>query len=139
MEEWPMLRTNMIAIVFATVLGAGFGVSPAAAQVSDVGYVEAVSGRVVAFAREAPALVDVLDVVGDRTRFDLLPNSELRLCHYGTRRFLTMRGPARVTVSADEITVEPAKAVVASEDACGIVQVSKFQGGLLSRGAISRR
>jgi hypothetical protein len=139
MEEWPMLRTNMIAIVFATVLGAGFGVSPAAAQVSDVGYVEAVSGRVVAFAREAPALVDVLDVVGDRTRFDLLPNSELRLCHYGTRRFLTMRGPARVTISGDEITVEPAKAVVASEDACGVVQVSKFQGGLLSRGPIARR
>jgi hypothetical protein len=136
-----MLRANIIAVVFATVLGAGFGMSPAAAQVSptDVGYVEAVSGRVVAFAREAPVLVDALDVVGERTRFDLLPNSELRLCHYGTRRFLTMRGPARVTVSADEITVEPAKAVVASEDACGIVQVSKFQGGLLSRGAISRR
>jgi len=136
-----MLRTNMIAVVFAMVLSAGFGVSPAAAQVSatDVGYVEAVSGRVVAFAREAPALVDVLDVVGDRTRFDLLPNSELRLCHYGTRRFLTMRGPARVTVSADEITVEPAKAVVASEGACGVVQVSKFQGGLLSRGPISKR
>jgi hypothetical protein len=136
-----MLRANMIAVVFATVLGTGFGVSPSAAQVSptDVGYVEAVSGRVVAFAREAPALVDVLDVVGDRTRFDLLPNSELRLCHYGTRRFLTMRGPARVTISADEITVEPAKAVVASEDTCGVVQVSKFQGGLLSRGAISRR
>ena len=136
-----MLRTNMIAVVFAMVVGAGFGVSSAAAQVSlaDVGYVEAVSGRVVSFAREAPVLVDVLDVVRDRTRFDLLPNSELRLCHYATRRFLTMRGPARVTVSADEITVEPAKAVVASEDACGVVQVSKFQGGLLSRGPIARR
>ena len=136
-----MLRTNMIAVVFAMVLSAGFGASPAAAQLSpaDVGYVEAVSGRVVAFAREAPALVDVLDVVGERTRFDLLANSELRLCHYGTRRFLTMRGPARVTVSADEITVEPAKALVASEDACGVVQVSKFQGGLLSRGPIARR
>jgi hypothetical protein len=136
-----MLLTNMLAVVFAIVGGAGFGGSPAAAQMSpaDVGYVEAVSGRVVAFAREAPALVDVLDVVGDRTQFDLLPNSELRLCHYGTRRFLTMRGPARVTVSADKITVEPAKAVVASEDACGVVQVSKFQGGLLSRGPIARR
>ena len=72
-----MLRANIIAVVFATVLGAGFGMSPAAAQVSptDVGYVEAVSGRVVAFAREAPVLVDALDVVGERTRFDLLPTA----------------------------------------------------------------
>jgi hypothetical protein len=137
-----MLRTNMIAVVFAMVVGASFGVSPAAAQLSptDVGYVEAVSGRVVAFAHEAPALVDVLDVVGDRTRFDLLPNSELRLCHYGTRRFLTVRGPARVTASANAIVVEPAAAVVVvSEDSCAIAQASKFQGGLVSRGALARR
>lgn len=128
-------------VVVSTVLGAGFGPSPSAAQDSatDVGFVEAVSGRVVAFARGAPALVDVLDVVSDHTRFDLLTNSELRLCHYRMQRFLTMRGPARVTISADEITVEPAKAVVASEDACGVVQVSKFQGGLLSRGPLARR
>jgi hypothetical protein len=41
-----MLLTNMLAVVFAIVGGAGFGGSPAAAQMSpaDVGYVEAVSG-----------------------------------------------------------------------------------------------
>jgi hypothetical protein len=84
-------------------LGAGTGLSPSAAQESttEVGFVEAVSGRVVALARGTPVLVDVLDVVRDRTRFDLLTNSELRLCHYRMRRFLTMSGPARVTVSAD--------------------------------------
>jgi hypothetical protein len=138
-----MFSMNLInaAVAFSMVVSAGLGVSPSAAQESptDVGYVEAVSGRVIAF-REAPVLVDVLDIIVDRTRFDLLPNSELRLCHYGTRRFLTMRGPARVTVSANAIVVEPAAAVVVvSEDTCAIAQASKFQGGLVARGVLARR
>jgi hypothetical protein len=77
-------------VVFSMVLGEDLGLSPSTAQESaatDVGYVEAVSGRVVAFARGAPVLVDVLDVISDRTRFDLLTNSELRLCHYRIGRF----------------------------------------------------
>lgn len=123
-------------VVVSTVLGAGFGLSPSAAQDSatDVGFVEAVSGRVVAFARGTPVLVDVLDVVSDRTRFDLLTNSELRLCHYRMRRFLTMRGPARVTVSVDGITVEAGPAVDISQDTCAAVHASKFQGGIAARG-----
>jgi hypothetical protein len=128
-------------LVFSTVLGAGTGLSPSAAQESttEVGFIEAVSGRVVALASGTPVLVDVLDVVRDRTRFDLLTNSELRLCHYRMRRFLTMSGPARVTVSADGITVEAGPAVDISEESCAAAQTSKFQGGIVARGAPLKR
>jgi hypothetical protein len=124
-------------VVFSMVLGAGLGLSPSTAQESatDVGYVEAVSGRVVAFTRGAPVLVDVLDVISGRTRFDLLTNSELRLCHYRIGRFLTMKGPARITVSSDGIIVEAGKAVDVSQDTCAVVKASKFQGGVVTRGA----
>jgi hypothetical protein len=125
------------AVVFSTVLGAFSGLSPSAAQeaATDVAYVEAVSGRVVAFARGTPNLVGALDVVSDRMRFDLLANSELRLCHYGVRRFVTVRGPARATVSADGITVEAGKTAEVSQETCAVAQASKFQGGFLARGA----
>jgi hypothetical protein len=67
-----MIPSDVIraAVIFATVLGAGSGLSPSAAQESatDVGFVEAMSGRVVAFVRGSPVLVDVLDVISERTR-----------------------------------------------------------------------
>jgi hypothetical protein len=133
-----MMPANMTrpAVVLATVLGVFSGLSPLAAQeaATDVAYVEAVRGRVIAFARGTPILVDTLDIISDRTRFDLLANSELRLCHYGVRRFLTMRGPARVTVAADGITVEAGKPIEISQETCAVVQASKFQGGFVARG-----
>jgi hypothetical protein len=134
-----MIPASVIRAVvgLATVLGACSDLSPAAAQqaATDVGHVEAVSGRVVARAGGTPVLVSILDVISDRTKFDLPADSELRLCHYGMRRFLTMRGPARVTVSADSITVEAGKAVGISHDTCAVAQASKFQGGFVARGA----
>jgi hypothetical protein len=142
-QEVAMTAARVIRalLVFSTVLAAGSGLSPSAAQeaATEVGFVEAVSGRVVAFARGAPVLVDVLDVVGERTRFDLLTDSELRVCHYRLRRFVTMRGPAIVTVSADGITVEAGPAVDISEETCAAAQASKFQGGIVARGVPSRR
>jgi hypothetical protein len=134
----------MRAMVFVSaILGGGTGLSPSSAQeaAADVAYVEAVIGRVVAFAHRAPApvLVDTLDVISDRTRFDLLANSELRLCHYRMRRFLTMRGPARITVSAEAIAVEAGKSVDISQETCAVVKPSKFQGGFPARGATSKK
>ena len=58
--------------------------SAAQEAAADVGYVEDVSGRVVAFAQGKPTLLDALDVISDRTRLDLQANSELRICHYPT-------------------------------------------------------
>jgi hypothetical protein len=127
-------------VISAAVLSAGSGLSPLAAQeaATDVAYIEAVSGRVVAFARGAPALVDALDIISDRTRLDLLANSELRLCHYHMRRFLTVRGPTRVMVSADGITAE-GKAFEVSQESCVVAQVSNFQGGFVARGVSHKK
>jgi hypothetical protein len=138
-----MIPASVIKAVvgFATVLAACSGASPAAAQqaATDVGHVEAVSGRVAAIAGGTRVLVSILDVVGDRTRFDLPAGSELRLCHHGMRRLLTMTGPARVTVSADSITVEAGKAVAVSHDTCVVAQASKFQGGFVARGVPAKK
>jgi hypothetical protein len=70
-----------------------------------------------------------------RTRLDVLANSELQVCHYRLRRFVTMSGPARVTVSAGGITVESGKAVIISKETCAVPQASNFQGGVVTRGA----
>jgi hypothetical protein len=130
-----------VGVVVSAVFSAFSGVSPSMAQqvASDVAYVEAVSGRVVAAARGTPALVESLDVISDRTRFDLLPNSELRLCHYHTRRFVTVTGPARVTVSADGLTIEAGKEAEVSQEACGFALASKFQGGFIARGVSQKK
>jgi hypothetical protein len=128
-------------VIFATLLGAGSGLSPSAAQElsTDVGFVEAVSGRVVAMTRGTPVLVDVSDVISDRTRFDLLANSELNLCHYRIGRFITLRGPARIIVSKDGITVQAGHPVDVSQETCTVVQESKFQGGIVARGVSIRK
>ena len=50
---------------------------------ADIAYVEAVIGRVVAFAAHqapTPFLVDTLDVISDRTRFDLLSEQRAASC-----------------------------------------------------------
>jgi hypothetical protein len=81
------------AIVLATVLGASPSLSPSAAQEvsTDVGFVEAVSGRVVTMSHGRPVLVSVLGAINDQTRFDLLDNSELNLCHYSIGRFVAVK------------------------------------------------
>jgi hypothetical protein len=129
-----MIPANVIraTVVLATVCAA----APSMAQqtTSDLAYVEAVSGRVVAAGRERPVLAEALQVISEKTRFDLLPNSELSLCHYHLQRFLTVKGPARVTVSADGISVEAGKTAVVSQDTCGFTLASQSSGGLLARG-----
>jgi hypothetical protein len=99
----------------------------------DVAYVESVSGRVVASVKGSPTLLDVLDVIGDPTRLDLQANSELRICHYGTRKLVTLKGPLRASVSASGVTAENGNAVVASAEPCAAPVVSTFQGGIVSR------
>jgi hypothetical protein len=137
---WPM-SVMRAAVVSATILSASSILSTVAAQEADadVAYVEALRGRVVAFARGAPGLINSLDVISDRTRFDLLGESELRLCHYGLRRFVTMRGPARITVSADAIKVEAGRPVQVSQETCSVVRASNFQGGIVARGVPSEK
>jgi hypothetical protein len=138
-SDWRMTRLGLVTVAgLAIFLSAAVQSRAQEAAAPDIGYIEAVSGRVVALARGNPVLVDALDAISDRTRFDLLTNSELRLCHYRIGRFVTMRGPARITISADGFTVTAGKPVEVSRDTCTIAQASKFQGGLLTRGAVSK-
>jgi hypothetical protein len=90
------------------VLASAIGLSLGVGQASGAGaaLVEGVSGRVVAFAAGKPTLLDDLDVVSDGTRLDLQANSELRICHYKMRQFVTLRGPLRASVSLEGVTVE---------------------------------
>ena len=134
--------TVMAAIVVWTlVLAGGAGISQSAAQEAATGaaYVESVDGRIVAFSRGKPVLLDALDVLSDRTRLDLQVNSEVRLCHLRTHRLLTLRGPLRALITADGVAAENSQAIEASAGACTEPIVSKYQGGLVSRGVPGRQ
>lgn len=142
-KSWVALARLIKAAVVLSALGFGAmaGISQSVAQeaMGDVAFVEGVSGRVVAFARGRPVLLDALDTLIDRTRLDLQPHSELRLCHYGTQRLVILKGPARASVTVDGIAAEKGNAIDASAGTCATPVVSKFQGGLVSRGVPSRQ
>jgi hypothetical protein len=126
---------SIIVLVGATAIS-----QPAAQEAaSNVAYVEVVSGRVVAFSRGSPVLLNDFDTIADRTRLDLQAHSELRICHYGMRQIVTLTGPARASISADGVTAENGSAVRASAGRCAAPLVSKFQGGLVSRGISVRQ
>jgi hypothetical protein len=111
--------------------------APALAQPATAGvaYVEDVTGRVVAFAQGKPILLNALDTISDRTRLDLQANRELRICHYPSRQFLTLKGPLTASISQDGVTADNNKTAVAATGPCVAPVVSTVQGGLVSRGA----
>jgi hypothetical protein len=134
--------TILAAIVVSTfALGGATGISRSAAQeaATEAAYVEAVNGRVVAFSRGKPVLLEALDTLNERTRLDLQINSELRICHLRTHRLLILRGPSRALISADGVAAESGQAIEASTLTCAEPVVSKHQGGLVSRGVASRQ
>ena len=120
-------------LLLGVAIGGGSSQSAAQEAATDVAYVEAVSGRVVASSQGTPSLLDVLDVIGDRTRLDLQANSELRICHFRTHRLLSLTGPLKAWISRDNVTAENGKAIGASAGTCAAPVVSTFQGGLVSR------
>ena len=109
--------------------------SPAAAQATEVAFVEEVSGRVIAFSQGKPALLGTLDTINDRTQLDIPANSELRVCHYQAGKIVSLKGPLRATVSRDGVTVENSgKAALATVGPCATPRVSTVQGGIVTRG-----
>src|ERR1700754_2201527 len=99
-----MTSPNAVSAVAVALMVWGLAPSAAREVSRDVAFVEAATGRVVALASGTPSLLGPLDVITDRTRVDLLAGSELRICHYLTARFLTVKGPARITVSANGVS-----------------------------------
>jgi hypothetical protein len=132
--------TPMELIATALLLAIGMGLSVVTARgaeaVTDVAYVEDVSGRVVASAQGKPALLEALDVISDRTRLDLQPDSELRICHFRTQRLVTLKGPLRASISQTGVTAENGKAIDVAAGACVVPVESAFQGGTISRGLL---
>jgi hypothetical protein len=123
--------------MFLSAIGLGANPAQAASEVEPaVAYVEEVSGPVVAFSQGNPTLLDALDVINDRTRLDLLANSELRICHYRTRQLLALKGPLRASVSQGGVTVENSKVVVATAGSCAEPVASTFHGGIVSRSPV---
>ena len=129
-----MVASVIRVIILSSFLGPGLGVSAAQEAATDVAYVETVRGRVIAFARGTPVLLSALDVIGDQTRIDLLADSELYVCHHRTQQFLTLKGPSRVTISAQGVSNEAGKSVAPSTERCTASTVSKHSGGLVTRG-----
>ena len=120
------------AVVLASAIGLSLGISQASG--AEVALVESVSGRVVAFAAGKPALLDALDVVSEGTQLDLQAHSELRICHYKMRQFLTLRGPLRASISLDGVAVENRKAVLTTAGSCAAPAPSTYSGGIVIRG-----
>jgi hypothetical protein len=130
--EWKAIRAAaLVCLPFG--LPGGLSYSAAQGLAADVAHVEAVSGRVVATSQGRPTLLDILDSLDDGTRLDLLANSELRICHYRPSKLVSMRGPLRATVSANNIALENGKVVPPSAETCAAPVVSTVQGGIVSR------
>ena len=129
-----MLTLGKTVVLASMILSSCLNPSAAQEASSDVAFVETVTGQAVALVSGRPALLGPSEVITNRTRVDVLANSELRLCHYQTSRFLTVKGPARIIVSADGVSVEAGKAVDVSRETCGLVEASAHGGGLVARG-----
>jgi hypothetical protein len=132
------LRTTakfISATILSSAIAAALGVGPlyAAQDANEVAIVENVSGHVIAFLAGKPALLEALDVVSDGTRLDLQANSELRICHYQTRQFLTLRGPLRASISREGVAVINGK-TAAVAGSCAAPVSSTFSGGTVFRG-----
>lgn len=128
---------RMRCLAAALLLGGGLGSGSALAGLdadTEVAHVEHLTGRVVAFSRGRPTLLDVLDTIGDRTQLDLLANSELQICHYQTHQLLALKGPLRVSISREGVTVENGKAAITVAGSCATPVVSTFHGGFVARG-----
>jgi hypothetical protein len=133
------MTVTMKAVLALLALGSGvLGASSfaiAEMAVTDVAYVESLNGRAVALIQGKPTLLEALDVIDERTRLDILANSELRLCHYRSEKLLTLKGPLRVSVSASAVTAENGQEISGLGERCVKPAISTFQGGFLARSA----
>jgi hypothetical protein len=124
--------------ILSSAIAAAVEASPSYAtrDANEVAIVENVSGYVVAFSagKPKPALLEALDVVSDETRLDLQANSELRICHYQTRQFLTLKGPLRASISREGVAVVNGKPATVAGEPCAAPASSTLSGGVVLRG-----
>ena len=84
-----------------------------------------------------PVPLEALDVLNDQTQLQLDANSEVRLCHYRTRRVVNLGGPLRAVVSASGVSAEGGKRIDAAAETCAAPLISTFQGGVVTRRAFA--
>jgi len=128
------VRAAVVLCALGLCMSAGRSQPAAQGSATDVAYVTDVKGRAVAASQGNAADLDVLDTIEDGTAVSLEANAELRICHYRTRKVLTLRGPLRATVSAAGVTADAGGPAVASGEPCAPPVVSTVQGGFAFRG-----
>jgi len=109
----------------------------AQAQGADVAFVEAVAGHVTASYFGADRDLDALDTVNASTQVEVDAGSELRLCHYGVRQLLTIKGPVKATVTQAGVDLGSGKVLAYSGTGCAAPVVSTVQGGIVFRNALT--
>jgi hypothetical protein len=82
-----MLALGKSAVLASMILGSCLNPLAAQEEFSDVAFVETLTGQAVALVSGRPTLLGPSEVITNRTRVDVLANSELRVCHYQTARF----------------------------------------------------
>ncbi len=78
------------------------------------------TGKVTASAQGTTTALDVLDIISDRTRVELVARSELRLCLHGPRKLVTLKGPLGATIGADGVSADDGKAIALSKQDCAV-------------------
>lgn len=134
MKPTAAIRRASLVLLVLCCQDTGY-IAPAAAQgpANEAAYVESVNGRALAMVKGKPTLLDSLDVIDEKTRVDLLPGSELRLCHYRSQRIYALKGPLRASVTDAGVTGETGGAIAATAESCVRPVVSSFQGGIIAR------
>ena len=124
--------------ILSSAIAAAVEASPlyATRDANEVAIVENVRGHVVAFSagKPKPALLEALAVVSDGTRLDLKADSELGICHYQTRQFLTLRGPSRASISHEGVAVVNGKPATVAGSCASPVSSPALTGGVVLRG-----
>ena len=94
-----------------------------------VAYVEDIVGSVTSGSND----LNVLDPLENGAHISLGPGSQVRICHYTTRDFLTLKGPVQAVVSSEGVTTTAGKASAIASGRCALPVVSTVQGGVALR------
>jgi hypothetical protein len=130
------LAAASVVVMATLVLGAGPAMAESVAQeaAAEVAFVEEVKGQVVAYSHGTEMLLERFVIISDRTRLELRADSELRICHYGVNRLVTLSGPLQAVVSKDGVSAENGQIGKQAPAKCTPPSKSKNTGGLMMRG-----
>jgi hypothetical protein len=127
------IRSVVILSAIAVCAVPPLSESAAQGAAAEVAFVEEVKGQVVAVSHGRAIPLEKFVIIRDRTRLELPPESELRICHYGLNRLLTLSGPLQAVVAREGVSGENLQITQAAVKCTPPVK-SKNTGGLMMRG-----